>query len=199
MDKRRFSQFEERVQALGEGGFARLFAGRLHPHEIAVIAREPSGYLEAVHQQLAQLEIPSALDIKEPLTSVPSVKAALKVLDCRVGQENTEPYLALLKNDYLEHFSTLDRDAIENAVLVVGVQIPIRQWRRRVKDIRHIKEHQMETLTARLVDVEEVELELARIRRGLAQLDGALEAVDGMREALALIPERGSLAELIQG
>lgn len=36
MDKRRFSQFEERVQALVEGGFARLFAGRLRPHEIAL-------------------------------------------------------------------------------------------------------------------------------------------------------------------
>lgn len=36
MDRRRFSQFEERVQALVEGGFARLFAGRLRPHEIAL-------------------------------------------------------------------------------------------------------------------------------------------------------------------
>lgn len=36
MDKRRFSRFEERVQALVEGGFARLFAGHLKPHEIAL-------------------------------------------------------------------------------------------------------------------------------------------------------------------
>lgn len=169
------------------------------PHDIAVIAREPSGYLQAVDHELTRLGIPSALSIQEPLTSIPSVKAALKVLQCRVGQEETEPYLALLKNDYLEHFSSLNRDAIENAVLVVGVQLPIRQWRRRVKDTRRIKGHQMDTLTSRLVDMEEVELELARIQRGLAQLDGALEAIDGMREALALIPERGSLSELIRG
>ena len=169
------------------------------PYDIAVIAREPSGYLQAVDHELTRLGIPSALSIQEPLTSIPSVKAALKILQCRVGQEETEPYLALLKNDYLEHFSSLNRDAIENAVLVVGVQLPIRQWRRRVKDIRRIKEHQMNTLTSRLVDMEEVELELARIQRGLAQLDGALAAIDGMREALALIPEGGSLSELIRG
>ena len=36
MDKRRFSQFEERIQALVEGGFSRLFAGRLHPREVAL-------------------------------------------------------------------------------------------------------------------------------------------------------------------
>jgi hypothetical protein len=36
MDRRRFSQFEERIQGLVEGGFARLFAGRLHPREVAL-------------------------------------------------------------------------------------------------------------------------------------------------------------------
>ena len=36
MDKNRFSQFEKRIQALVEGGFARLFAGRLQPREVAL-------------------------------------------------------------------------------------------------------------------------------------------------------------------
>jgi len=36
MDKRQFSRFEERIQALVEGSFARLFAGRLHPREVAL-------------------------------------------------------------------------------------------------------------------------------------------------------------------
>lgn len=36
MDKNRFSQFEERIQTLVEGGFARLFAGRLKPREVAL-------------------------------------------------------------------------------------------------------------------------------------------------------------------
>ncbi len=36
MDKNRFSQFEERIQTLVEGGFARLFAGRLQPREVAL-------------------------------------------------------------------------------------------------------------------------------------------------------------------
>lgn len=36
MNKNRFSRFEERIQALVEGGFARLFAGRLHPREVAL-------------------------------------------------------------------------------------------------------------------------------------------------------------------
>jgi hypothetical protein len=30
------SRFEEQIQRLVEGGFARLFAGRLHPHEVAI-------------------------------------------------------------------------------------------------------------------------------------------------------------------
>lgn len=36
MEKNRFWQFEERVQALIEGSFARLFAGRLQPREVAL-------------------------------------------------------------------------------------------------------------------------------------------------------------------
>jgi hypothetical protein len=36
MDKNRFSQFEERIQSLIEGGFSRLFAGRLQPREVAL-------------------------------------------------------------------------------------------------------------------------------------------------------------------
>lgn len=36
MDKNRFSQFEDRIQSLVEGGFARLFAGRLKPREVAL-------------------------------------------------------------------------------------------------------------------------------------------------------------------
>ncbi len=169
------------------------------PQEIAIIAREPSGYLEAVHQQLRQLDIPSTLDVTQPLITIPSVKAAVKVLDARVGKEKIEPYVALLKSDYLHHFSDLERDAIENAVLVVGLELPMRQWRQRVREIRRIKEHEVDTVSARLVDLEEVELELARLRRGIAQLDGALEAVDGMRQALERIPERGTLAEMIAG
>ncbi|MBN1202671.1 MAG: DUF3662 and FHA domain-containing protein [Anaerolineae bacterium] len=36
MDANRFSRFEERIQALVEGGFARLFAGRLRAREVAL-------------------------------------------------------------------------------------------------------------------------------------------------------------------
>jgi hypothetical protein len=36
MNKNRFAQFEERIQRLVEGGFARLFAGRLQPREVAL-------------------------------------------------------------------------------------------------------------------------------------------------------------------
>jgi hypothetical protein len=35
MNKGRLSQFEQRIAQLVEGSFARLFAGRLHPHEVA--------------------------------------------------------------------------------------------------------------------------------------------------------------------
>lgn len=36
LDRHQFSRFEERIQALVEGGFARLFAGRLQPREVAL-------------------------------------------------------------------------------------------------------------------------------------------------------------------
>ncbi len=36
MEHNRFSQFEERIRTLIEGGFARLFAGRLQPREVAL-------------------------------------------------------------------------------------------------------------------------------------------------------------------
>lgn len=36
MDRHQFSRFEERIQALVEGGFARLFAGHLQPREVAL-------------------------------------------------------------------------------------------------------------------------------------------------------------------
>lgn len=169
------------------------------PQEIGVIVREPSGYLKAIHDTLRHFGVPVALHWREPLTAVASVKAAMKVLAARVAHEETEPYLSLLKNDYLEHFSALDRDAVENAVLAIGTQIPIRQWRQRVKRVRAAKQHQARTLTSRFVDPDEVRQELTRINRGVTQLDQALQSLDQIRQTLALIPQQGTLAELIQG
>ncbi len=36
MNKEQFSRFEQRIEQLVEGSFARLFAGRLHPREVAI-------------------------------------------------------------------------------------------------------------------------------------------------------------------
>ncbi len=64
MDKNRFSQFEDRIQALIEGGFARLFAGRLKPREVALrLARameddadvDPVGNLAAPNRYIVSL------------------------------------------------------------------------------------------------------------------------------------------------
>lgn len=52
----RFSRFEDRIQQLVEGGFARLFAGRLHPREVAVRlahVMEDRAYLDADGQRVA--------------------------------------------------------------------------------------------------------------------------------------------------
>lgn len=52
----RFSRFEERIQQLVEGGFARLFAGRLHPREVAVRlahAMEDHAQADASGQRIA--------------------------------------------------------------------------------------------------------------------------------------------------
>jgi len=43
----RFLRFEDRIQRLVEGGFARLFAGRLHPREVAIqLARAMEDYAQ---------------------------------------------------------------------------------------------------------------------------------------------------------
>jgi len=56
MMRDQFTQFEDRIQHLIEGGFARLFAGRLHPRELAIqliksmedlASRTPDGQLVA--------------------------------------------------------------------------------------------------------------------------------------------------------
>src|SRR5688572_26814325 len=50
------SRFEDHIQHLVEGGFARLFAGRLHPREVAVrLARamEDNAYPDANGRQTA--------------------------------------------------------------------------------------------------------------------------------------------------
>lgn len=165
--------------------------------EMAVIARDPA-YLETVSDELSRSRIPVAFDQTVSLATLAPVKAAMKVLDCRVS-EAAEPYVAVLKNDYLDHFSQLDRDAIENALLAVGTQISVHQLRRRIRDTKEVKEYQAKTLTSRTVDVEEIQSELARIRRGQDALEAALESIDGMRDALALIPATGTIPDLVQG
>jgi len=182
---------------------ARLIKRLIHDEgyrasEIAVIARDVA-YLRALGEELPRLDIPIALDVREPLTAVPIVKAAVRVLEARVGQEMAAVYAALLKSDYLDPFSSYDRDAIESAMRVVGVDLNIREFQKRARDLRRIKEHQAHTLTARTVDLEEVQQELARLRRAGAALEAMLEAVDGMRRALAHIPERGRIPDFVEG
>ncbi|MCS6818179.1 MAG: PD-(D/E)XK nuclease family protein [Blastocatellia bacterium] len=166
--------------------------------EIAVIARDVA-YLRALGEELPRLGIPIALDVREPLTAVPIVKAALRVLEARVERERAAAYAALLKSDYLRSFSSYDRDALESAMRAVGVDLNIHEFRKRARDLRRIKEHQAQTLTARTVDLEEVQQELARLRRAEAALEATLEAVDGMQRALAHIPERGQVPDFVEG
>lgn len=168
------------------------------PREIAVIARAPA-YLQAVGEELDRRGVPATLGVVEPLLSVPSVKAAVKVLDCRANHAITEPYLALLKNDYLHSFTELDRDAVENAMVAVGIELPIPPFRQRLRSVERIKHYQAQTLTSRLVDLEEIASELARLKRGQMALAAARESLSGMRRALAEIPPRGTLSEMIGG
>ena len=182
---------------------ARLIKRLIHDEgyrasEIAVIARDVA-YLRALGEELPRLGIPIALDVREPLAAVPVVRAALRVLEARVEQERAAVYAALLKSDYLHPFSAYDRDAIESAMRAVGVDLNIHEFRKRARDLRRIKEHQARTLTARTVDLEEVQQELARLRRAEAALEAMLEAVDGMRRALAHIPEQGRIPDFVEG
>jgi ATP-dependent helicase/nuclease subunit B len=142
------------------------------PREIAVIARTPA-YLQAVGEELDQRGIPSTLGLVEPLLSIPSVKAALKVLDCRANHALTEPYVALLKNDYLHPFTELERDAVENAMVAVGIELPLHPFRQRLRSVERITHYQAQTLTSRLVDLEELTVELARLKRRQTALAAA--------------------------
>lgn len=166
--------------------------------EIAVIARDVA-YLKALGEELPRAGIPVAFDVRDSLAAVPSVAAALRILDARVGQEAAASYAALLRNDYLHPFSEYDRDALESAMRAVGVELDISAFRKRARDLQRIKAHQARTLTARTVDVEEVQHELARLRRGEQALEAMLEALDGMRRALAHIPEHGRIPEFVEG
>lgn len=182
---------------------ARLIKRLVHdegyrPSEIAVIARD-GAYLRALGEELPRLGVPSAFDGREPVTAVPVVKAALRVLEARVGQETAAVYAALLQTEYLHPFSSYDRDAIVSAMRAVGVELSVHEFRKRARDRRRIIEHQAHTLTARTVDVEEVQHELARLRRAEAALEAALQAVEGMRRALAEIPERGRIPDFVEG
>lgn len=74
-----FSRFEAHIQRLIEGGFARLFAGRLHPREVAIrlaramedgavqeaegVVRAPDVYLVRLHPQDHRAIIESGEDI----------------------------------------------------------------------------------------------------------------------------------------
>lgn len=63
MKQDHFSQFEDRIQHLIEGGFARLFSGRLHPHELAVqLAKAMED--GAVHGLDGQLIVPDTYCIR---------------------------------------------------------------------------------------------------------------------------------------
>ena len=83
MEHNRFSQFEERIQALIEGGFARLFAGRLQPREVALrLARamednadlNEAGVLCAPNRYIVRL---NPADHAALLAAQPDIAAAL--------------------------------------------------------------------------------------------------------------------------
>lgn len=167
------------------------------PADIAVIVREPSGYTETIRRVFADEGIPCALDLREMVTTIPSVKAALKVLESRCGWLRADSFVALLKNDYLESFCPIDRDAVDNAMLVVGVQLTTKEWLERAKGLLRLKQRELERAQARTIDPEEIELEAARLQRGAAQLEGAIQAVTAMRDTLLKIPERATISELV--
>jgi len=192
------ANFSHEVEEIGREVKRLVIEDGYRPGEIAVIARTPA-YLQAVSEELDRRGIPSTFDVVEPLVAVPSVKAAVKVLDCRANHAATEPYVALLKNDYLHSFTDLPRDAVENAMIAVGTQLPLHPFRRRLRSVERIKDYQARTLAQRTVDQEEIEFERARLKRAQAALAAARESLEGMRRALAEIPPRGTLAEMIGG
>ncbi len=113
MDKNSLSRFEERIQALVEGGFARLFDGRLQPREVALrLARamEDGARIDDEQRDLAPNHFTVTLN--------PDDYAAL--LD-------RQPDLAVLLSEHLvalAHESGLLLDALPSVELVPDDSIP---------------------------------------------------------------------------
>jgi len=118
MDKNRFSRFEERIQALVEGGFARLFAGRLHPREVALrLARamedearvDDDGLLAAPNRYEVHLHPDDYVAL---LTASPDLSTTLAVHLIDLARESglrleVTPEVELVSDDALAPHTTL--------------------------------------------------------------------------------------------
>src|SRR5262249_4067453 len=131
------------------------------------------------------------------LTTIPAVKAALKLLEARAGWEQIEHFGTLIKNDYVEPFSVVPRDALDNALAAVGLQLGTQSWLNRAPRIREFHEHTIAALGARAADPEESAPEVRRRRREIVAIDAALRSVRIMREYLEILPETGTLGDFI--
>src|SRR5262249_53402040 len=98
------------------------------PAEIALVVRERDRYGPLIQRVFSAEGIPCGLDPRPPLPTIPAVKAALKILDARANWDRIEPFQALLKNDYVESFCRIPRDAADNALVSVGLRISTRDW-----------------------------------------------------------------------
>lgn len=168
------------------------------PGEIALVLRDLSRYAPIIRPTFDEYGIPCAMEWREPLSSVPAIKAALKLVECRVGSELIESYAALLKNDYLDPCCTLEPDAAENALAAVGLSLSRHEWIKRAKRLLEIKRERIERWARERADPEEAAIEAARLERQAAEIKAALLAVDEINLRLGLIPERGCLSEMLE-
>lgn len=167
------------------------------PGDIAVVVRNAESYGPVIRRVFVEAGLPCRLDERSSLSAIPSVKAALKILDARAGWDQIDAFEALIKNDYVEPFSVLSRDALDNALVAVGRQLRTRDWLDRAQRIRQVKAHVLERGPDRSVDPEALDLDAQRRRREVAELDAAIQSVRVMREYLEAIPDKGTLGDFI--
>lgn len=168
-----------------------------HPSQIAIILRDPSKYVKAIQRIFADESIPYTLDMNEGLTKIPAVKAALKILDCRLGGELIESFAALLKNDYINPFSPIDPDAADNALVAVGIDLSTKDWLERARRLLSLKQYALEEVKNLKLDPEDIALEVNRIQLGINELEAAISLIREIRERLNTIPDKGTIPAFV--
>ncbi|MBI1746666.1 MAG: PD-(D/E)XK nuclease family protein [Acidobacteria bacterium] len=165
--------------------------------QIALVVRDYHAYAPIIHQVFSDTGIPGGCVDRRPLALIPSVKAALKVIEARIAWDKVESFEALIKNDYFEAFSTRPRDAVVNALLAVGNQTSPIAWLSRAAHAIKLREESLKRTESGAFEPEEIEWQRSRWAREIDALNAAIDTVETLCRVLESIPDRASLSVFV--